>query len=88
MVKKDKLLQDYDLIREEFNVFFKNIASILNVNENTLITNSTLDDTTDLMEKAIEKYKIQPSIILIEKRFEYSNIFPSETVEISDSENK
>ena len=81
-------MQDDDLIAKKLNVFFKNAVSILNANGNTFIANRTLDALTDLIEKAIGKCTFHPSIFLIQKQFERSNIFLFKTVEVSDIEKK
>lgn len=75
LVEKNEVFQDDDLIAKKLDVFFKNAVSTLNANGNTFIANRTLDALTDLIEKAIGKCKFHPSIFLIQKQFERSNIF-------------
>ena len=65
LVKKDEVLQDDDLIAKELNNFFKNALSTLNIKENRFITNKSTDCITDPVDKAIDKYKFHPSILLI-----------------------
>ena len=64
LVEKDEVLQDDDLIAKELNKFFKNAVSTLNVKESRFITNRSLDGITDPVDKAIDKYKFHPSILL------------------------
>ena len=86
LVEKDEVLQDNDLIAKELNKFFKNVASTLNIKENNFITNRSLDGITDPIDKAIEKYKFHPSILLIQKHLQNHNVFSFKTVETGDIE--
>ena len=79
-------MQDNDLIAKELNKFFKNVASTLNIKENNFITNRSLDGITDPIDKAIEKYKFHPSILLIQKHLKNHNVFSFKTVETGDIE--
>ena len=65
LVEKDEVLQDDDQIAKELNKFFKNAVSTSNIKENSFITNKSLDGITDPIDKAIDKYKFHPSILLI-----------------------
>ena len=56
------MLQDGKNIAEEMN-FFKNAVLTLDINENCYI-NHNVPFITDPIEKAIEKYKFHPSILL------------------------
>ena len=67
LVEKHEVLQDDDLIAKELNKFFKNAVSILNIKENRFITNRSSDGITDPVDKAIDKYKFHPSILLTQK---------------------
>ena len=67
LVEKDEVLQDDDLIAKEPNKFFKNAVSPLNIKENRFITNRPSDGITDPVDKAIDKYKFHPCILLIQK---------------------
>ena len=80
LVEKDELLQDDALIGKELNEFFKNAVSILNINENSFITNRKSDDIIDLIDKAIDKYEFPSSILLIQKHLENHDIFSFKTV--------
>ena len=79
-------MQDNDLIAKELNKFFKNAVSTLNIKENRFITNRSSDGITDPVDKAIDKYKSHPSILLIQKHLKNHNIFSLKTVEIGDIE--
>ena len=65
LFEKDEVLQDDDLIAKELNELFKNVLSTSNINESSFTTNRTSDDITDPIDKAIDKYKFHPSILLI-----------------------
>ena len=67
LAEKDEVLQDDDLIAKELNKLFKNAVSTLNIKENRFITNRSSDGITDTLDKAIDKYKFHPSILLIQK---------------------
>ena len=79
-------MQDDDLIAKELNKFFKNAVSTLNIKENSFITNRPLDGITDPIDKAIDKYKFHPSILLIQKHLKNHDVFSFKTVEIGDIE--
>ena len=64
LVENDELLQDDKNIAEEMNNFFKNAVLTLDIKENSYITNHNIPYITDPIEKAIEKYKFHPSILL------------------------
>ena len=63
LVEKDEVLLDDDLTAKELNKFFKNAVSTLNITENSFITTRTSDGLTDLIDKAIDKYKFYLSIV-------------------------
>ena len=86
LVEKDEVLQGNDLIAKELNKFFKNAVSTLNIKENRFITNRSSDNITDPVDKAIDKYKFHPSILLIQKHLKNHDIFSFKTVEIGDIE--
>ena len=68
-------MQDDDLIAKELNKFFKNAVSTLNIKENRFITNRSSDGITDPVDKAIDKYKFHPSILLIQKHLKNHDVF-------------
>ena len=86
LVEKDEVLQDDDLITKELNKFFKNAVSTLNIKDNRFITNRSSDGITDPIDKAIDKYKFHPSILLIRKHLKNHDVFSFKTVEIGDIE--
>ena len=85
LVEKDEVLQDDDLIAKELNKFFKNAVSTLNNLENRFITNRSSDGITDPIDKAIEKYKFYPRILLIQKHLNH-DVFSFKKVEIGGIE--
>ena len=80
-----EILQDEDLIAKELTKLFKNAVSTLNITEHSFITTSTSDDITDRIDKAIDKYKFHPNILLIQKHLKNHDVFSFETVEIGDT---
>ena len=84
LVEKDEVLQDDDQIAKELNKFFMNAVSTLNIKENRFITNRSSDGITDPVDKAIDKYKFHPSILLIQKHLKNHDIFSFKTVDIGD----
>ena len=79
-------MQEDDLIAKELNEFFKNAVSVLNIKENRIITNRSSDFSTEPIDKAIDKYKFHPSILLIQKHLKNRDVFSLKTVEIGDIE--
>ena len=77
-------MQDDDLIAKELNKFFKNAVSTLNIKGNSFITNRSLDGITDPIDKAIDKYKFYPTILLIQKHLKSHDVFSFKTVEIGE----
>ena len=84
--EKEEVLQDDDLIAKELNKFFKNAVSTLNIKEKSFITSRSLDGITDPIDKAIDKYKFHPSILLIQKHLKNHDVFSFKTVDIGDIE--
>ena len=79
---KKMVLQDDDLIAKELNKFFKNAVSTLNIKENRIITNRSSKDISNPIDKAIDKYKFHPRIILIRKHLKNHDIISFKRVEI------
>ena len=73
LVENEELLQDDNKIAEEMNNFFKNTVSELDMKENSYIINQNVSYITYPIEKAIEKYKFHPSILLIKEKTKCSN---------------
>ena len=84
LLEKGELLQEYSLIAEEFNNFFKNTVSSLDKNENSFIINNEAASIYDPIEKAISKYKFHPSILLIKETIKSKYHFSFQHVEKSD----
>ena len=68
LAEKDEVLQDDGLIAKDINELFKNVVSISNIKENSLITTEASDEITYPVDKTIDKYKFHVSILLIRKR--------------------
>ena len=68
LVENDEVWHDDSKIAEEMNNFFKNAVSTLDIKENSFIINHDNSHITDPVEKAIEKYKFHPSILLIKEK--------------------
>ena len=69
------------------NNFFKNAVSELDMKENSYIINQNVSYITDPIEKAIEKYKFHPSILLIKEKTKCSNAsFDFSPVTVNDVE--
>ena len=85
-IKLVEKLRDDDQIAKELNKFFKNVVSALNIKENRFITNRSSDGITDPVDKAIDKYKFHPSILLMQKHLKNHDIFSFKTVDIGDKE--
>ena len=69
------------------NNFFKNAVSELDVKENSYIINQNVSSITDPIEKAIEKYKFHPNILLIKEKTKCSNAsFDFSPVTVNDVE--
>ena len=79
-------MQDDELFARELNKFFKNAVTTTNIKENSFITNRPLDGIIDPIDKAIDKYKFHPSILLIQKHLKNHDVFSFKTVEIGDIE--
>ena len=65
LTENDKLIQNDDKIAETVNTFLKNALSSLDINENSYIVNNESNTVLDPVERAIKKYEIHPSILLI-----------------------
>ena len=84
--EKDEVLQDNDLIAKELNKFFKNVVSALNIKDIRFITKRSSDGITDSIDKAIDRYKFHPSIVLIQKHLKNRDVYSFKRVEIGDIE--
>ena len=87
LVQNDELLQDDKNIAEEMKIFFKDAVLTLGIKENSYITNHNIPYITDPIEKAIEKYKFHPSILLIKEKTKCkANSFDFVPVTVNDVE--
>ena len=60
--------------------------SALNITENSFITTRTSYDITDLIDKAIDKYKFHSSTLLIQKNLKNDDAFSFKATEMDDIE--
>ena len=86
LVEGDKLLQDDTEVTEELNNFFKEAVSTLDVNENSYIINPDSINISDLIEKAISKYKFHPSILPINDKIVNQDKFSFKPISKLDME--
>ena len=68
LVENDEVWHDDSKIAEEMNNFFKNAVWTLDIKQNSFIINHDNSHITDPVEKAIEKYRFHPSILLIKEK--------------------
>ena len=64
----------------------ENALSTVNIDKNIFIMNRTSDDLPILIEKAIKKYSLRPSNLLIQKHFVSSHSFSFKTFGIGNIE--
>ena len=83
-MEKDEVLQDDKKIPEELNTFFKNVFSLLEINENSGIINQNFQNIDDPVDRAIEMCKYHPSIIPIKSKVDNQNKFSFKPVALSD----
>ena len=74
LIENDELIQNDDKVAETLNTFFKNAVSTLDINENSYIVNNESSTILDLVEKAIKKYEVHPSILLIKNKIGNENL--------------
>ena len=78
------MIQNHQEIANELNTFFKDTVSNLNINENPYVINQVSDDSLDLVEKCINKYKFHPNILLIKNRIKIQNLFSFHAIDRND----
>ena len=83
-MKKDEVQQGDKKTAEELNTFLKNTVSTLDLDESSSIINQNFQNVDDSVDTAIEIYKYQPSIILINDKADNQNNFSFESVALSD----
>ena len=86
LTENDELIQNDDKVAETLNTFFKNAVSTLDINENSYIVNNESSTILDLVEKAIKKYEVHPSILLIKNKIGNEKSFKFEAISVSDIE--
>ena len=86
LTENDELIQNDDKVAETLNTFFKNAVSTLDINENSYIVNNESSTILDPVEKAIKKYEIHPSILLIKNKIGNEKSFKFEAISVSDIE--
>ena len=85
LVDEDEtVISDDQLISEELNQFFKNVAKTLNKRENSYLIDKT--ELSDPVTKAISKYKNHPSILLIKDQIRNTTSFSFKEASLSDIE--
>ena len=86
LIENDKLIQNDNKVAETLNTFLKNAVSTLDINENSYIVNNESSTILDPVEKAIKKYEIHPSILLIKNKIGNEKSFKFEAISVSDTE--
>ena len=86
LTENDKLIQNDDKIAETVNTFLKNALSSLDINENSYIVNNESNTVLDPVERAIKKYEIHPSILLVKNKIGNEKFFKFEAISVSDIE--
>ena len=86
LIENDKLIQNGNKVAETLNTFFKNAVSTLDINENSYIVNNESSTILDPVEKAIKKYEVHPSILLIKNKIGNEKSFKFEAISVSDTE--
>ena len=75
------------ILLKKWTIFFKNAVLTLDIKENSHITNYNIPYITDPIEKAIEKCKFYPSIMLFKEKTKYkANSFGFLPVIVNDVE--
>ena len=72
--KENTTFEDH-LVSEEFNKFFENVTRGLEINENSFIIDTDSNEINSV-EKAIDKYRNHPSVLLIKSRLKNVPSFP------------
>ena len=67
LVNKEKIISNDSEVAQELNSFFENATKSLGINENSYIVEE-ITNSNDPIDKAIQKYKFHPSILLIKSK--------------------
>ena len=86
LIENGELIQNDDEVAETLNTFFKNAVSNLDVNENSYIVDNESSNILNPVERAIKKYEIHPSILLIKSKIGNEKSFKFEAISVSDIE--
>ena len=86
LIENDELIQNDDKVAETLNTFFKNAVSTLDINENSYIVNNESSTILDPVERAIKKYEIHASILLIKNKIGNQKSFKLEGINVSNIE--
>ena len=86
LIENDELIQNDNKLAETLNAFFKNAVSTLGINENSHLVNNEPSTFLGPVERAINKYKIHPSILLITNKIGNEKSFKFEAIGVSDIE--
>ena len=81
--REENIKSDDTLVAEELNNFFQNATKTLNINENSYIIDSS-SSITDPVDKAINKYKNHPSILLMKEKLENVDQISFKVVSVSE----
>ena len=83
-IEKEEILKDDTKIAEELNLFFSHAVKSLNIAEDTYIRNRVSDNLKDPVTRAIEKFKTDPSVLIIKVKIFQGNKYSF--IEVSQSE--
>ena len=78
------LIQNDDGVAEALNTFFRNAVSTLDINQNSYIVNNESSTILDPVERAIKKYEIHASILLIKNKIGNQKSFKLEGINVSN----
>ena len=73
LIEKGEILSDDSKIAEELNLFFSNAVKSLSIAENIYITNKVPDEVVDPVDRAVEKFKTHPSVLIIKNKILQEN---------------
>ena len=72
--ENEDVLSNDNVVADEISSFFKNATKNLRITENIYIVDNS-NDITDPVNKAIDKFKKHPSILLIQSKVANDSIF-------------
>ena len=83
--ENENILSNDKVVADEINSFFKNATKNLGITENTYIVDNS-NGITDPVNKAIDKFKNHPSILLIQRKVANDSTFSFNEASLSDIE--